>query len=85
MQAMQIADSCANEVKGFIIDAETNEPIAFATIMVKSTKEGAVTDENGSFSLNDLCGSGHTLICSCVGYKPITHHHDYFFRFITGV
>ena len=75
-RAMQFSDSCAYEIQGRIIDAETKQPIPFATVMIKNTRKGAMADEHGKFLLDKLCGKEYTLLCSCVGYKPVTHHHD---------
>ncbi len=75
-RAMQFSDSCAYEIRGSIVDAETKQPIPFATVMIKNTQHGAVADEQGKFLLDKLCGKGYTLVCSSVGYKPVTHHHD---------
>ena len=75
-QAMQISDSCTYEIRGSIIDAETKQPIPFATVMIKNTQQGVVADEYGKFLLDKLCGKEYTLVCSSVGYKPVNHHHD---------
>ena len=76
IQAMQSSDSCAYEIRGSIVDAETKRPIPFATVMIKNTQQGAVANEQGKFLLDELCEKGYTLVCSSVGYKPVTHHHD---------
>ncbi len=76
MKAMQPSDSCSYVIKGKILDADTKQPIPFATVLVKSKQQGAVADNNGLFLLDNLCEREYTLICSNIGYKSITHHHD---------
>lgn len=54
------------KVKGQIVD-ETGEPLVGATVKVKGSKDGTVTDLDGNFTLNT--SSDATLIISYVGYK----------------
>jgi iron complex outermembrane receptor protein len=72
------SDSCIFKVRGSIIDMETKEPIPFATVTIKDTPKGAVADEQGIFLLDTICGGDFTLVCSCVGYKSVSLHHDVF-------
>lgn len=74
--AQQSADTCAFEIRGKIVDAETKQPIPFASIKVKDTELGTVANEKGEFLLNRLCEQEYTLLCSSVGYKIVSHHHD---------
>ncbi|WP_373519585.1 TonB-dependent receptor [Pricia sp.] len=69
-------DPCAYEIRGSILDAENQEPIPYATIVVVDTERATVADENGNFVLDKLCGTEFDLECSSMGYKPIRHHHD---------
>lgn len=55
-----------NPVKGMVIDEE-GEPLIGATIMVKGTQTGTVTDIDGKFSLEDVLGK--TLVFSYIGYE----------------
>ena len=55
-------------VSGIILDKEMgNEPLAFANVMIKGTKTGTTTDENGKYSLTLKPGS-YTLIIGFLGY-----------------
>ena len=54
-----------NNVTGTVVD-ETGEPIIGASVMVKGTKTGTVTDVDGKFSLNNV--QGKTLVISYIGY-----------------
>lgn len=75
-QAVQSSDSCTHEIRGSILDAETQRPVPYATVVVINTQHAAVADENGNFLLDNLCGTEFIIECSSMGYKPIRHHHD---------
>lgn len=53
-------------VKGQVVDAN-GEPIIGASVLVKGTTNGTITDFDGNFSLNDA--SKGTLVISYIGYK----------------
>jgi hypothetical protein len=48
-------------VRGKVLSTEDNLPLPGATVSIKGTKEGAITDINGNFSIN-LPDSGHTIL-----------------------
>lgn len=52
-------------LKGFITD-ETGRAVEKASITIKGTNIGTLTDENGKFSL--ACSSGQVAFVSCVGF-----------------
>ncbi|KGO79900.1 TonB-dependent receptor [Flavobacterium beibuense F44-8] len=57
-------------VTGTIADKDlNNEPLPFATILIKGTQIGTNTDENGKYTLSVPAGS-HTLIIDFLGYEP---------------
>ncbi|MBK7097473.1 MAG: carboxypeptidase-like regulatory domain-containing protein [Sphingobacteriales bacterium] len=47
------------------------EPLAFATVQVKNTRNSVITKENGSYSLN-LPNGIHELVVTMIGYEPLT-------------
>ena len=55
----------ANTVEGIVTDAN-GEPIIGASIVIKGTTNGTITDLDGKFSLSDATG---TLVISYIGYK----------------
>ena len=65
-----MANAQTSKVTGTVISAEDNEPIIGASIVVKGTTIGTVTDFNGAFSL-DVPSSAKTLVVSFVGMKPL--------------
>lgn len=65
-----MANAQTSKVTGTVISAEDNEPIIGASIVVKGTTIGTVTDFNGTFSL-DVPSSAKTLVISFVGMKAL--------------
>lgn len=55
-------------IKGIVMDAKSNEPIIGASIIIKGTSTGTVTDIDGAFALEDL-KANNILQISYVGYK----------------
>ena len=45
------------QTTGKVVESETNEPLPGATIVVKGTSIGSVTDFDGNFSINAEDGS----------------------------
>ncbi len=62
--ALQQNDS--KQVKGRVVDAATGEPIIGASVMVKGTSQGAVTDIDGNFTLQ--AAPSATLVITYIGY-----------------
>ena len=59
-------------VTGKVLDAETGEPVSFASVAVKgSTTLGVYTQEDGTFSLPGVPSDATTLIASFVGYQTL--------------
>ncbi|WP_258098924.1 SusC/RagA family TonB-linked outer membrane protein [Marinoscillum pacificum] len=56
-------------ITGRIVDSETNETIPGATILVKGTQNGAISDMDGNFRLELQPGQEEVLVISFVGYK----------------
>ncbi len=59
------------KIRGNVFDKKTKEPIPFATISVKGTYEGTVTDYQGNFFL-EFNEKADTIIINCMGYFPDT-------------
>ncbi|MAQ87883.1 MAG: hypothetical protein CMG23_06840, partial [Candidatus Marinimicrobia bacterium] len=52
--------------------SELSEPLAGANIYLKETNTGAMTDMEGSFSIDGLYPGSYTINISYIGYKRIT-------------
>jgi TonB-linked SusC/RagA family outer membrane protein len=55
------------KVSGVVKNAEDGAPVANATVQVKGTKKGTITDEKGTFSLN--VSDNQRLVISAVGFR----------------
>ena len=55
-------------LSGFILDAETGEAMIGATIVLKGTGQGAISEYDGSFSLTDLNPGEQVFQISYLGY-----------------
>ncbi|NBW71148.1 MAG: TonB-dependent receptor, partial [Bacteroidetes bacterium] len=58
------------QISGSVIDAETNDPLPGATVVVKGTSIGISTGFDGTFTIN--ASSGDSLEVSFVGYTSST-------------
>ncbi|KXT40280.1 SusC/RagA family TonB-linked outer membrane protein [Bacteroides intestinalis] len=56
-------------VGGIVVSAEDGEPIIGASVLVKGTTTGTITDVDGKFNFNNLSASATSLIVSYVGMK----------------
>ncbi len=56
------------KVKGTVLDKKTNEPIIGASVLVKNTTNGVITDLDGHFELTNV-PKGSDLLISYVGYQ----------------
>ncbi|MDD7336201.1 MAG: carboxypeptidase-like regulatory domain-containing protein [Prevotella sp.] len=59
--------SAQNKVTGTVVDSN-GDPVIGATILVKGTQNGSVTDLDGNFTLDNVA-SKSTLVVSYVGMK----------------
>ncbi|KAA6337771.1 TonB-dependent receptor SusC [termite gut metagenome] len=58
-----------NTVTGVVLNEEDQEPIIGATVLVKGTPIGVITDWNGKFSLTNIPSSAKMLEISYIGMK----------------
>ena len=58
------------QVSGTVISSEDNEPIIGASVIVEGSKTGAVTDQNGNFTLS--VPKGKKIVASYIGMRPQT-------------
>ncbi|MEM9077302.1 MAG: carboxypeptidase-like regulatory domain-containing protein [Bacteroidota bacterium] len=70
---IQSARSTSTKQKGKItgrVNDTFNQPVPFASVILKSTSFGASTNENGVFSLTAPAGS-YTIATSVIGYEDV--------------
>lgn len=59
------------KVTGVVISEEDNEPIVGASVLIKGTSLGTVTDMDGKFSLTNVPGSAKILKITYIGMQAI--------------
>lgn len=57
------------KVTGTVTEQGTNAPVPYASVMLKGTKSGVVTLDNGTYTIN--APSNGTLIFSYIGFKTV--------------
>ncbi|MDX1943150.1 MAG: TonB-dependent receptor [Saprospiraceae bacterium] len=63
---------CAqNVIRGEVVDASTGEPLINATVVIKGTSLGAITDFDGVFELNYGGAFPITLVFSYTGFQTL--------------
>ena len=55
-----------NKISGHVIEHDTEENIAFASILIIETGEGTMSNEQGQFVFNDLAPGKYTLRASAI-------------------
>ncbi len=68
--AVQLCSAQTTSVTGTVTDAQTGEPIPFASIAYVDSRVGTVTDVNGVYLL-DTYYATDSLVISCVGYERV--------------
>ena len=78
----QSTKECDNIIQGKVYQLDTKTPLAFVSVQLENTSIGATTDDEGYFEFTKLCEKEYNLIFSFLGYKTISHHHDFHHPFI---
>ena len=58
-----------NTLSGKIIDAESSEPLDQVSVYIPQLENGAVTDENGNYTLKNLPEGTYKLVISYIGFE----------------
>ncbi|MFN5942000.1 MAG: carboxypeptidase-like regulatory domain-containing protein, partial [Bacteroidota bacterium] len=56
-------------LSGYVKDKQTQMPISAASIQVEGANLGAISDENGLFSIKDLPTKTYNIKVTCIGYE----------------
>lgn len=59
-----------SDLRGYVRDASTGEPLANATIMIADAGGSAISNNNGYFSFGSMLTGSYDVVASYVGYKP---------------
>jgi len=58
------------QISGLVTDGDSKEPLIGATITVKGTGEGTITDDRGQYTLTTTIKPPFSLLCNYIGYAP---------------
>ena len=58
-------------ITGVVVNAEDNEPVIGASVLVKGTTQGAITDLDGAFTITNVAAKSKTLVVSYIGMRTI--------------
>ena len=59
------------KITGVVTDAETSQPIIGVTVAVQGTTWGAITDQDGRYTILNVPVGTYTLVLSAVGYAKV--------------
>lgn len=62
------ASAQTGEVRGFVYDKETGEPIIFTNVFIRELKIGKATDINGFYAISRLKPGSYQIQCFFLGY-----------------
>lgn len=60
------------EVRGFVYDKKSGEPLIFTTVFIQELMTGKQTDINGFYALSKIKEGTYTLKCAAIGYDTAT-------------
>ena len=68
------AQTPTETIKGKVIDKDSHQPLSGVNVMVLGSNppQGAITDDNGSFRIEQVAIGRHTLRFSYIGYEEAT-------------
>ncbi len=59
------------KVTGVVVDADTDEPIIGASVLVKGTTIGTITDIDGKYTIENIPSGSKSLVISFVGMRTV--------------
>jgi hypothetical protein len=63
-----IAFAQKGNIRGFVYDKESGEPIIFCNVFLKGTIIGAATDINGMYNISKVNSGNYTVVVTYIGY-----------------
>lgn len=69
--AIGMATAQVTKVTGMVVDADTDEPIIGASVLIKGTTIGIITDIDGKYEINNIPAGSKSLQISFVGMKTV--------------
>lgn len=66
-----LANAQSTPITGMIIDADSGEPLVGASIIIKGTQQGCISDLNGRFIFDRALPKNQLLVVSYIGYRTV--------------
>ncbi len=70
------AQDCFISVKGQVLDEVSETPLPYVNVFIQEISEGAMSDENGNFSFDNICEGHYHFIFSHIGCEDKMFHYD---------
>ncbi|MEZ7929826.1 MAG: carboxypeptidase-like regulatory domain-containing protein, partial [Flavobacteriales bacterium] len=67
-----LAYSQTGNIRGFVYDKNSGEPIMFCNVILQGTTIGASTDVNGMYNISKVLVGDYTLMVTYIGYDTST-------------
>ncbi|MCE3278746.1 MAG: hypothetical protein K0S44_937 [Bacteroidetes bacterium] len=72
LNALLSISQCDLTLQGKVIDHHDRQPLEFATIFIKESGKGAITDSLGYYVISGLCPGTYTITCVHIGCDSIS-------------
>lgn len=66
-----LANAQTRNTTGVVVDGDSGEPLTGASITVKGSQQGCISDLNGKFTFHQALSEQQTLVVSYIGYQTI--------------
>ncbi len=70
------SQDCNLTIRGQVLDEGTQEPLSFVNVLIQETATGTITEDDGSFLLEDICAGEYHIIFSHIGCEGDKIHLD---------
>lgn len=68
---VSVAQKSTQTMRGIILDAQTREPLPYATVLLPESGKGTTSDADGNFTLENIDVGRYNIQFGFVGYKPL--------------
>jgi iron complex outermembrane receptor protein len=69
-----MSQQCDLNIKGFVLDSGTEEPLEAVSIVIQENELTAVTDNSGSFHFEGVCEGAYHVVFYHLGCEPFETH-----------
>lgn len=64
----QLTLAQTGDIRGFVYEKESGEPVIFTNVILEGTSYGAATDINGFYSINRIPVGDYNIVCTSIGF-----------------